>query len=202
MPSPQLLTLSSGLTYGYTHHPSPSPMSPTFLLLHGFPSTSLIWTRLTTHLTHANYGVLSLSLLGYAPTSTPTTLPSYALSAIISHVLEVLQHLGLTRVIGVGHDWGAVLLARMWWYAPDVLAGLVFMGVPYQKPARMNMEGMNRVTREMWGYEGGGYWEFLTGSGAGDVLKENVSTSTSEGRRRWAHAKVDKIRAFDLLLVG
>lgn len=158
-----------------TQHSPASPHHPTFLLLHGFPSTPLTWSPLSTHLTSHGYGVLTLDLRISGPSSLPPSVENYSLEKISHDVASVIRKHGLSTVIGVGHDWGSALLARLWWFHPECLEALVFMSVPYGEPAVIDVDGMNRVMEEMFGYEVGGYWYFLTGEEAGRVMGGKVS---------------------------
>ncbi|KAJ4305655.1 hypothetical protein N0V90_001186 [Kalmusia sp. IMI 367209] len=184
MPSPspsskKSHTLTTGHTYTYTHTPPSTSIHPTFLLLHGFPTASQTWHALMHYLTAAGYGVLAPDLLGYNGTSKPVNVQEYACSKMSAHIAELLSHEKITRVIGVGHDWGAVLLARMWNYHPSYFASLVFMSVPYQPPAPMDLDAMNKAIKEAFGYEMGGYWYFLTSPEAAKILSEKTESFLS-----------------------
>ena len=171
-----LRSLSSGHTYSYIHTIA-SVRSETFLLLHGFPSTSLVWNKLSAQLTKAGYGVLAIDLLGCGDSSKPTDVQEYALSRISEHVKEIMVHEQLDQVIGVGHDWGAMLLARMWWFCPEFFSSLVFMTVPYQTPQPLDLDTMNFQTKDMFGYEMGGYWYFLTSPETPAIMAGKVSSN-------------------------
>lgn len=103
-PSKKSLTVENNYKYSYVYNPAQG-CKPTFLLLHGFPSTSETWNRQIEDLTAAGYGVLVPDLLGYGDTDKPEAVEEYANSKVSAHVSKILNHEGLTQVIGVGHDW-------------------------------------------------------------------------------------------------
>lgn len=98
------IRLKDGTTYAFVHLRPINP-KPTFLLLHGFPSSSWDWRHQIFQLENAGYGVLAPDLLGYGDTDKPTELEAYSMKRMCSHVVEILQGKGLQKVVGVAHDW-------------------------------------------------------------------------------------------------
>ena len=99
------IRLNEGTTYAFVHSPPSDSKKATFLLLHGFPSSSWNWRHQIFQLTEAGYGVLAPDLLGYGDTDKPEELEAYSMKRMSNHVAEILQKEGLQKVIGVGHDW-------------------------------------------------------------------------------------------------
>lgn len=97
-------TVSDGTNYAYIHIPPADSTKPTFLLLHGFPSSTFEWRHVVPILKAHKYGVLAPDLLGYGDTDKPADLAAYQNKRMSDHVVEILQAEGLTQVIGVGHD--------------------------------------------------------------------------------------------------
>ncbi len=97
--------LSDGTTYGYIHVPAP-PSKPTFLLLHGAPSSSYIWHHQIERLPKAGFGIVVPDLLGYGDTDMPEQIEPYRMKNVCPQIHElVTKVIGLDKVIGVGHDW-------------------------------------------------------------------------------------------------
>jgi len=97
-------TLSDGTTYGYIHVPA-APSKPTFLLLHGAPSSSYIWHHQVELLPKADFGVIAPDLLGYGDTDRPESYEPYQLHRMVPHIHELVSKvIGVDTVIGVGHD--------------------------------------------------------------------------------------------------
>ena len=99
------LRLKDGTTYAFVYSPAVKPQKPTFLLLHGFPSSSWDWRHQISQLKEAGYGVLAPDLLGYGDTDKPNELEAYSMKIMAGHVIGILQAKGLELVVAVAHDW-------------------------------------------------------------------------------------------------
>ena len=99
------LRLTDGTTYAFVYSPAAQPQKPTFLLLHGFPSSSWDWRHQIFQLKEAGYGVLAPDLLGYGDTDKPNEVEAYSMKRMTGHVVEILQAKGLELVVAVAHDW-------------------------------------------------------------------------------------------------
>jgi pimeloyl-ACP methyl ester carboxylesterase len=189
------LALSGGHTYSYTIAPA-SYGRGTYLLLHGFPSSSYDWRHTIKDLTAEGLGVIAPDLLGYGATSKPTAVEEYAQEKISGHVVEILQHEGISSVIGVGHDWyvfrhkskcesiltltqsrGSGLLSNMWFYHPDLFKSLAFLATPYSPvgPSPLNLTAINTQTQAAFGYPVYGYWNFFNETDAASFIEKHVS---------------------------
>lgn len=93
------VTLLDGTTYAYVHTAA-SDLKPTFLFLHGFPSTSNVWRHQIDSLSSAGYGVLAPDLLGYGDTDKPVELEAYSYKRMSGHVAEILRN---EKQIGRAH---------------------------------------------------------------------------------------------------
>lgn len=96
--------LNDGVNYAYVYAVA-SGSEPTFLLLHGFPSSSYDWRHQIQALTAKGFGVIVPDLLGYGDTDSPADLESYSFKRMSDHLAEILANEGIEKVIGVGHDW-------------------------------------------------------------------------------------------------
>lgn len=104
LPALKTLKTTSGYEYGYVYKKA-SGSKATFLLLHGFPSSVYDWKYQIAELSAAGYGVIAPELLGYGGSDKPKAVEDYKFSVISKSVSEILDHEGLAKVIGVGHDW-------------------------------------------------------------------------------------------------
>ena len=96
--------VSRGFTYNYYYTPA-NDGKLTLLFLHGFPSTSYDWHKQVPHFAALGYGVLVPDLLGSGATSKPMNSKDFKLCDIAKDVVDILDHLGLAKVVGVGQDW-------------------------------------------------------------------------------------------------
>lgn len=97
--------LSDGTTYGYVAIAATAPAKPTFLLLHGYPSSCWDWRHQIRSLSAAGFGVIAPDLLGYGDTDKPDDVASYRMKPMALHMGEILDREGVDRCIAVGHDW-------------------------------------------------------------------------------------------------
>jgi soluble epoxide hydrolase/lipid-phosphate phosphatase len=98
-------TLSDGTTYGYVNIIPSHASNPTFLLLHGYPSSSYDWRHQIGGLQSAGYGVIAPDLLGYGDTDKPSEVDAYRMKTMSAHMVELLNIENVDRAIAVGHDW-------------------------------------------------------------------------------------------------
>jgi len=116
---------------------------PKVLLLHGFPETPYIFTKVAQKLVAQGYQVFAPFMPGYGPTppihshTTITHLDDLAhsiaaLSDAISegHCLQGKGKNSKEKIILVGHDWGAVAAYVTVSYYPEGFSKLVTMSVP------------------------------------------------------------------------
>ena len=96
---------SDGTTYAYVVAAAKDPSKSTFLLLHGFPSSSYDWRHQIESLTQLGHGVIAPDLLGYGGTDSPAELEKFKFKTQAQHIAEILKEEGVTPVIGVSHDW-------------------------------------------------------------------------------------------------
>lgn len=100
----KLLQLQDGTNYAYACVPA-AGAKPTFLLLHGFPSSSYDWRNQIKTLTALGYGIVVPDLLGYGDTDKPSEPETYRFKKMADDIIEILNQESIGTVIGVGHDW-------------------------------------------------------------------------------------------------
>ena len=99
------IELDDGTRYAFCLVEPATPSQPTFLLLHGFPSSSYDWRYQIEALKSKGFGVLAPDLLGYGDTDAPAAVEPYSLKRMSDHLAEILIKQNIKKVIGVGHDW-------------------------------------------------------------------------------------------------
>jgi soluble epoxide hydrolase/lipid-phosphate phosphatase len=101
--------VSRGLTYRYYFSP-PTDGKPTLLLLHGFPSSSHDWNRQIAHFQPKGYGIVAPDMLGFGRTSRPLDVEAFRANLMAKDIIDLLDKENLDKVIGVTHDWCALVL--------------------------------------------------------------------------------------------
>ncbi|GJE94746.1 alpha/beta hydrolase [Phanerochaete sordida] len=171
------LTVSRGLAYNVFHAPAAAG-KPTLLLLHGFPGSSYDWRRTAPYLAARGLGVVAPDMLGAGGTARPADAQAFRLAAIARDVVDILDALGLAKVVGVGHDWGCVALSYLSLLHQARFAGFVWLAVGFREPATepFDIEQAMAQAKALLGYEWYAYWLFLSRRDAGDVIQEHIDS--------------------------
>ena len=80
---------------------------PLVVLLHGFPTTSVMWVDLIAPLAAAGYRVVAFDQRGYSPDVRPEAVVEYSVPRLVQDLFAVVESVGGGQVHLVGHDWGA-----------------------------------------------------------------------------------------------
>ena len=124
---------------------------PLVLFCHGFPESWYSWRHQLPAVAAAGYHAVAMDMRGYGSTTQPKDIGAYTVSHLIGDVVGVVNALGASSAIVVGHDWGAPVA---WWSAlmrPDLFRAVACMSVPYLPPLPGLPEGvtMNDLMRAM-----------------------------------------------------
>lgn len=115
-------------------------------------------------------------MLGFGASDMPTDPKQYRGKRLAGHLRELLDHEGIETVIGVGHDWGSVILSRFALYHQKRLEKLVWVNVGYQAPGGfVDLDAINTLTESEYGYMTYGYWYFFIRYDAGNLIRDHVS---------------------------
>ncbi|EAU86125.1 hypothetical protein CC1G_03336 [Coprinopsis cinerea okayama7 len=170
------LTVSRGFTYNYYVSPA-SDGKPTLLFLHGFPSTAQDWRRQVAHFKPKGYGLIVPDMLGYGDTDKPLEASDYVGSRLAQDVLDIVENEGVERVVVVAHDWGAVPASRLANLYQDRFEGFAFLAAGYISPGKeIDPEPVREMTKQLVGYETGGYWWFLASPEAPGIIKDHIDS--------------------------
>jgi pimeloyl-ACP methyl ester carboxylesterase len=120
--------------------PDASPV----ILCHGFPELAYSWRHQLPALAAAGYHAVAPDQRGYGRSSRPGDVAAYDIVRLTGDLLGVLDGLGRERAVFVGHDWGAMVVWALALRAPERVAGVVGMSVPFmpRNAARPPTESM------------------------------------------------------------
>lgn len=116
---------------GYRIHLIEAGSGPLVLLLHGWPETSHTWRSQLTLLADAGYHAVAIDQLGYGRSSRPTRIDAYRITELVRVAAEVVEALGESEAVVVGHDWGAAVAWIAAWTRPDVFRAVLGASVPF-----------------------------------------------------------------------
>lgn len=100
------------------------------LLLHGFPATRQLWSRVAPSLVEAGYRVLVPDLVGYGASEAPAGV-RIDMASQARWMLQVLDSLGVERAVVVAHDVGSAAAQLMLANAPQRVLGLAVLDGVY-----------------------------------------------------------------------
>lgn len=101
------------------------------ILLHGFPELAYSWRHQLPALATAGYRALAPDQRGFGASSKPDDLSAYTIQELIKDMTGMLDAMSIDKAVFVGHDWGALLLWQMALLAPERMAGLIQLNIPF-----------------------------------------------------------------------
>ena len=100
------------------------------LLAHGFPDSAWSFAPIMQPLADAGYRVVAVFMRGYLPTQIPAD-GDYRLQTLARDLIALVDELGASRAVLVGHDWGAVATYTAAALRPDRVRAVVCAAIPH-----------------------------------------------------------------------
>ncbi len=104
---------------------------PGLILLHGFPSSSIMWDNLAKSAAAKGYRVVAYDQRGYSPGARPQKRIKYRTSYFVSDVFAVAKATKMERFHVVGHDVGCVVGWGVSAAAPSSIRSLSCLSVSH-----------------------------------------------------------------------
>lgn len=104
---------------------------PPVVLLHGFPEIAFSWRHQLPALAAAGYRAIAPDQRGYGATDKPGRVGDYTIQHLIGDITGLLDAYDLEQALFVGHDWGALVTWQMALLAPERMAGLINLNIPF-----------------------------------------------------------------------
>jgi pimeloyl-ACP methyl ester carboxylesterase len=84
--------------------------SPALVLIHGFASSTLVWSKVFLKLAEAGYRVIAVDMLGYGYSAKPRN-GEYTIAGQAKLLTRLLDALGISRAVFVGSSYGGGVAA-------------------------------------------------------------------------------------------
>lgn len=84
--------------------------APVLVLIHGFASSTLVWSKVFLGLTAAGFHVIAVDMLGYGYSGKPKN-GEYTIAGQASLLMRLLDHLNIERATLVGSSYGGAVAA-------------------------------------------------------------------------------------------
>jgi pimeloyl-ACP methyl ester carboxylesterase len=108
---------------------------PLVVFCHGFPELGYSWRHQLEPLVDAGYRVAIPDMLGFGDSSQPAEVEAYSAANIAGGLLGLVDALGESEAVFVGHDWGAGVVWHIARVHPERVRAVVGMSVPFAPPA-------------------------------------------------------------------
>ena len=101
--------------------------APALILIHGFASSTLVWSKVFLRLAEAGYRVIAPDMLGYGYSAKPKN-GEYTIAGQAKLLTRLLDALGIPRAIFIGCSYGGAVAATCALDYPDRVEKLVLVG--------------------------------------------------------------------------
>jgi epoxide hydrolase 4 len=101
------------------------------LLLHGWPQDGTSWGRVAPLLHAAGYRVVCADLKGFGRSDAPRK--GYSPAILADEISQLIQALGVTKAVLVGHDWGGAVALATAFRHPGRVRALVTASSPFRQ---------------------------------------------------------------------
>lgn len=118
-------------TNGIRMHVVVQGEGPAVLFCHGFPGLWYSWRHQMPALAEAGYRAIAVDMRGYGQSDRPLRASEYSNQSIVADLTGVLDALGETEAVFVGHDFGAQASWAAAQHAPERVRAVVSIAVPY-----------------------------------------------------------------------
>jgi epoxide hydrolase A/B len=118
-------------TNGIRMHYVEAGSGPLVVLCHGFPESWYSWRHQLPALAAVGFHGVAPDMRGYGQTDRPQPLEAYDIFQLTGDIVGLVNALGKTTAVIVGHDWGAWVTAHAALFRPDMFRAVALLSVPY-----------------------------------------------------------------------
>jgi len=118
---------------GIKMHIAEDGEGPLVVLCHGYPEVWYSWRHQLRALAEAGYHVVAPDQRGYGQTDRPEAVEDYNILQLCGDIIGLVDALGETEAVIVGHDWGAPVAWVCALLRPDIFRAVVLLSVPYRQ---------------------------------------------------------------------
>jgi pimeloyl-ACP methyl ester carboxylesterase len=161
---------ANGLKFAYLEEGT----GPLVLMLHGFPDTAHTWDDLRSRIAAKGYRAVSPFMRGYHPTAIPDRDADQ--ETLAADALALVDALGASEAIVVGHDWGASAAYGAAALGPERVKKLFVLAIPH--PA-----ALKPTLKKLWGVR---HFAVYKLPGAAERFARNDFAALPEICRRWS----------------
>ncbi|OQW57102.1 MAG: epoxide hydrolase [Proteobacteria bacterium SG_bin9] len=137
---------------------------PLVILCHGWPELSYSWRHQMGAIAAAGFHAVAPDMRGFGRTSAPHDIAAYSIFDTVGDVVGLVQALGETKAILIGHDWGAPVVWHAALFRPDMFTAVAGLSVPPPVRARgrplekLKLDGIDNF-----------YWQYFQTPGVAEA---------------------------------
>ncbi|KAJ3012215.1 hypothetical protein HKX48_006404 [Thoreauomyces humboldtii] len=150
----------NGITY---HYVDEGQSDNVIVLAHGFPDLWFGWRYQIGFLVSKGWRVIAPDLRGFGLTDAPHVEPgdeegirSYGLKNVCTDLVQLLDHVAGkdTKAVFLGHDWGGMVVWRMYLHYPHRVRAIASICVPFSAPntSYLSPEALVKIMPQ-WKYQ-------------------------------------------------
>ncbi|KAI4333978.1 hypothetical protein L6164_018722 [Bauhinia variegata] len=106
----------------------------TVLFLHGFPEIWYTWRHQIIAVANAGYRAIAVDHRGYGLSEQPSEPEKAAFLDLVDDLIAILDSFGISKVVLVGKDFGAMVAFLVATLHPDRVAAIITLGIPFMLP--------------------------------------------------------------------
>jgi len=118
-------------TNGIKLHYVEQGSGPLVIMCHGWPESWYSWRHQIPALANAGFRVVAPDQRGYGQTDAPEPIDSYNIFNLVGDIVGLVNSLGESQAVVVGHDWGAPVAWHCALLRPDIFRACALLSVPY-----------------------------------------------------------------------
>ncbi len=103
------------------------------ILLHGFPETAHMWSKLMRKLSSLGYYCIAPNMRGYSKNACPKGVKNYTIKKLREDILNIANAVNKKKFHLIGHDWGAVIGWSIVYNNYDSILSWTGISVPHNK---------------------------------------------------------------------
>jgi pimeloyl-ACP methyl ester carboxylesterase len=121
---------------GIKYHYAEAGEGPLVVMLHGFPELWYSWRNQLTVLAKAGYHAVAPDLRGFGESQVTLNVSDYSLINHAKDVKALIDYLGISHVVIIGHDWGANIMWILPMIYPQKIKAVVSLSIPFYPEPR------------------------------------------------------------------
>jgi pimeloyl-ACP methyl ester carboxylesterase len=136
---------------------------PLVIFVHGWPELSISWRHQLPALAALGFRAIAPDMRGYGRSSVYNRHDDYAQEHIVRDMVELLDSLGRTKAVWVGHDWGSPVVWNLASHHPDRCQAVANLCVPYYTIERGLDHTLALVDRQLYPADEfpAGQWDYM-----------------------------------------